>query len=890
MLWFRQHVVRFRAPMRGRSERGATAVEYGLIVTLFVLGLFGVIALLRTSLTTSYAASETRVGAPQSQLAAPTLPTFAPGTCDDGFWPNPLTGACDPVPECDPVTEVLNTTTNKCDAKPAATVPGTPSPPSGTPNNDGTVALTWTAPSDGGSPITNYQVQYRADSDPVGVWSSGPSSPSTSVTTSPLTVGTTYTFRVAAVNAVGAGGWSSASGGVVPRTLPGAPTNLVAVPDYGTVALTWTAPASNGGSAITDYVVQYATSSSGPWTTFADGTSTATSATVNSGLTNGLTYYFQVAAVNAAGTGPYSSPPVSSVPVAPTAPATPEAPTCVPSSGQLVVSWVAPDNGGSAITTYRLQRAASASGPWGNNVDTAATSATVTGLTNGTTYYFQVRATNTVGSSSYSPVSSCAPATVPGAPGKPAGTAGYGSVALTWTAPASNGGSAVTDYVVQYRPGSSGAWTTFADGTSTSLSATVTGLSNATAYTFQVAAVNAIGQGAYSTASNSVTTLTPAVPSTPAAPTCVVGDGQVTVSWVAPNANGSAITSYRLRRTVTGSGTWTTVSSSATSPYSNTGLTNGTSYNFRIRATNSVGNSTESASSVACIPATVPGAPGTPAGTAGPNSVALTWTAAAANGSAVTDYVVQYRLGTGGTWTTFADGTSTATSATVTGLTGGSAYYFRVAAENGIGQGTYSSTSTAVTPTVATAPDAPAKPSVARAGTQSITVTWVEPDDGGAAITNYQVSYGTTTSADTTTTTTTSTSATIAGLTNGTTYYFKVRAQNSVGWSSYSTVSDAIIPKAPYSGTTPSTRYPASGYRAQGDNSSLTLSTLVGTITGISYTSLSGAPTNVSLNSSTGVITFGNWNNNNTAITVNWSIAETTTTLGTSGSFTLYVT
>ena len=695
MLWFRQHVVRFRAPMRGRSERGATAVEYGLIVTLFVLGLFGVIALLRTSLTTSYAASETRVGAPQSQLAAPTLPTFAPGTCDDGFWPNPLTGACDPVPECDPVTEVLNTTTNKCDAKPAATVPGTPSPPSGTPNNDGTVALTWTAPSDGGSPITNYQVQYRADSDPVGVWSSGPSSPSTSVTTSPLTVGTTYTFRVAAVNAVGAGGWSSASGGVVPRTLPGAPTNLVAVPDYGTVALTWTAPASNGGSAITDYVVQYATSSSGPWTTFADGTSTATSATVNSGLTNGLTYYFQVAAVNAAGTGPYSSPPVSSVPVAPTAPATPEAPTCVPSSGQLVVSWVAPDNGGSAITTYRLQRAASASGPWGNNVDTAATSATVTGLTNGTTYHFQVRATNTVGSSSYSPVASCAPATVPGAPTGVAGTAAYSSVAVTWTAPASNGGSAVTDYVVQYRLGTGGTWTTFADGTSTATSATVTGLTGGSAYYFRVAAVNVIGQGSYSSTSSAVTPLTPAVPSTPAAPTCVPSSGQLAVSWVAPAANGSAITSYRLQRSANGTSGWTDQSTNATSPFTQTGLTNGTSYYYRVRATNGVGNSSDSASSAACIPAAVPGAPGTPTlSSRTTTAITVQWSAAANNGSAVTSYVIQYRRTNSSTW--LAGGTSATTSKQVTGLVSGRSYYFQVAAVNAIGQGAWSTTSASI--------------------------------------------------------------------------------------------------------------------------------------------------------------------------------------------------
>lgn len=92
----------------------------------------------------------------------------------------------------------------------------------------------------------------------------------------------------------------------------------------------------------------------------------------------------------------------------------------------------------------------------------------------------------------------------PVAPTNLTATAGNGQVALSWTAPATTHGT-LTDYVVQYSSDSGSTWTTFSDGTSTSTSATVTGLTNGTAYVFRVAAVNGVGTGAYSTASSAVT-------------------------------------------------------------------------------------------------------------------------------------------------------------------------------------------------------------------------------------------------------------------------------------------------------------------------------------------------------------------------------------------------
>src|SRR5690606_38249746 len=91
-----------------------------------------------------------------------------------------------------------------------------------------------------------------------------------------------------------------------PRTYAGAPTNLIVVAGNGEADLSWTAPANNGGSAITDYIVQYKLSSESAWVTASDGTSVLTSTSII-GLTNGLAYDFRVAAVNAAGTGTFGA-------------------------------------------------------------------------------------------------------------------------------------------------------------------------------------------------------------------------------------------------------------------------------------------------------------------------------------------------------------------------------------------------------------------------------------------------------------------------------------------------------------------------------------------------------------------------------------------------------
>jgi hypothetical protein len=105
---------------------------------------------------------------------------------------------------------------------------------------------------------------------------------------------------------VSAGGGSSADSVLRALFVPPAPTSLAASPGNAQATLSWSAPSVVAQAPITDYVVQFSSDSGSTWTTFADGTSTATSATVT-GLTNGTAYVFRVAAVNAVGTGAYTA-------------------------------------------------------------------------------------------------------------------------------------------------------------------------------------------------------------------------------------------------------------------------------------------------------------------------------------------------------------------------------------------------------------------------------------------------------------------------------------------------------------------------------------------------------------------------------------------------------
>ncbi len=299
----------------------------------------------------------------------------------------------------------------------------------------------------------------------------------------------------------------------------------------------------------------------------------------------------------------------SGVAAPPTAPGAPTGVTATAGNASATVSWTAPSNGGSPITSYTITPyiGSQAQTPTTVTGSPPATSTTVTGLTNGTAYTFTVAATNNIGTGTASTLSNAVTPAAPTAPGAPTGvtaTAGNASATVSWTAP-SNGGSPITSYTITPYIGSQAQTPTTVTGSPPATSTTVTGLTNGTAYTFTVAATNNIGTGTASTLSNAVTPAAPTAPGAPTGVTATAGNASATVSWTAPSNGGSPITSYTITPYI-GSQAQTPTTVTGSPPATSTtvtGLTNGTTYTFTVAATNNIGTGTASTPSNAVTPA-----------------------------------------------------------------------------------------------------------------------------------------------------------------------------------------------------------------------------------------------------------------------------------------------
>ncbi|MCM2526949.1 Ig-like domain-containing protein [Shewanella algae] len=594
---------------------------------------------------------------------------------------------------------------------------------------DGQAVVNFSAPaSDGGSAITSYQVT----SSPGGITASGANSP---IGVAGLTNGTSYTFTVQAINAVGTSSPSAPSNSVVPKAnqtisfnnpgaqdfgttptltatassgltpvfsstttgvctitasgtltfvttgncsidadqagdgsynaaptvtqsftvnavVPGAPTSVNAVASDASATVSFSAPASTGGAAISSYTV---TSSPGGIT--ANG---AGSPLTVSGLSNGTDYSFIVSASNTAGTGPASSP----------------SNTVTPKANQSI-SFSNPGAQSFGTTPTLTATASSGLTPVFSSSTTGVCTITASGtLTFVTTGNCSIDA-DQPGDSSYNAAptvtqSFTVNAVVPGAPTSVSAVASDASATVSFSAPASTGGAAISSYTVTSSPGG-----LTASGAGSPL--TVSGLSNGTGYSFTVSASNTAGTGPASSPSNTVTPKAnqsisfsnPGAQSFGTTPTLTATASSGLAPVFSSNSTGVC--------TITTTGTLSFVSAGSCSI--NADQAGDSGYNAAPTVTQSF-----------TVNAVVPGAPMSVSAVAADASATVSFSAPASTGGvAINSYTVTSSPG-GFT------ASGTGSPLTVSGLSNGTGYSFTVSASNIAGTGPASSPSNTVTP------------------------------------------------------------------------------------------------------------------------------------------------------------------------------------------------
>ena len=304
------------------------------------------------------------------------------------------------------------------------TAPNPPSSLSATAVSPTQINLSWTAPSNtGGTPIIGYKIERKSGTGSYSILITNTGNATTKASNTGLTTGTTYYYKVYAINAIGTSNSTSESSATptstsapppTANTISGVPTSLSATAVSTTqVYLTWTAPSNTGGTAITGYKIEVKSGSSSYSVLVANaGTTTSYSHT---GLTTGTTYTYRVSAINSVGTGN----PSNEVSVKPTTTSTPTGLTAVAGSPTIVyLSWTPPtETYGQKIMGYKIERkVGDAYVPVVDNTGTAGTIYTVTGLKTGSTYTYVVSAVISTGVTGRSNEATVTPTSTSNAP------------------------------------------------------------------------------------------------------------------------------------------------------------------------------------------------------------------------------------------------------------------------------------------------------------------------------------------------------------------------------------------------------------------------------------------------------------------------------------------
>ena len=459
--------------------------------------------------------------------------------------------------------------------------------------------------------------------------------------------------------------------------------------------------------------------------------------------------------------------PVSATDFDPNAPLPPAAPTVTMTysdSGKPKLTWKAV----SGATSYRVFRSESRGTGYSLLGTTTATSYTNTGAAVGKTYYYRVKAVNSVGTSGYSNiVSGKAKTAAPAAPSVTIGNSSTGKPQLTWKAV-----SGAVKYEVYRSTRQNSGYSLL--GTTTSTSYVNTGASTGTTYYYRVKAVNRNGMA--SGYSNIVSGKAKAA--APAAPSVTAGNsstGKPRLTWKAV----SGAVSYRIYRSESRGTGYSLLGTTSSTSYVNTGAAAGKTYYYRVKAVNRDGMASGYSNIVSGkAKAAAPAAPSVTAGNSSTGKPRLTWKAV----SGAVSYRI-YRSESRGTGYSLL-GTTSSTSYVNTGAAAGKTYYYRVKAVNRDGMASAYSN---IVSGKATLP-APVLNIGLSVSSGKPMLAW----DAVPGATSYRIYRSTSRGTGySLLATTTSTSHVNTSAAKGTTYYYRVKACNAAGLSPYSNIVSA---------------------------------------------------------------------------------------------------
>jgi YD repeat-containing protein len=498
---------------------------------------------------------------------------------------------------------------------------------------DAQSALSWAAATANGSAVTGYTIT----ASPGGATKTV-AGDVTSTMFDGLTNDTAYTFTAVATNAIGDSVRSATSNEVTPRSDSSllaplvAPTNVVASRGDTQAQVSWAEPTLTLPLLTTYEVTTHRAADGAELGTTPAGTDSSVTVT---GLKNGTPVYFTVTARSLL-ISATSEPSNTITPAGP-----PFAPTDVFAARgdrQVEVSWQppgprpdgTPGDNGDPITSYTVTAFRGDDNTEVRTIENAVSPLVVDGLTNGTEYYFTVRATNGVGTGPDSLLSNyVTPAGRPAAPTDVGAMARYSDARVRWATPDDNG-SRITGYTVIV---SDGRRQTVPASVNSFNATTIVNLEDGVIYEFTVVATNDVSDSEPSAASNGVVaTKEPGQPGNVNASASV---GNATVTWTPAEPNGAPVLHYTIRAD---SGQVVTAPGGATSA-TFTDLAPGSSHYFFVTAMNFVGDGQTVVSNTVKIPEN-PGSPFDVSAVAIQEGAEVSWTAPSSGGSPITSYTV----------------------------------------------------------------------------------------------------------------------------------------------------------------------------------------------------------------------------------------------------------